>query len=117
MHLHGAGPRASQVHRGFDGQPPRGSDIFGLGMWHGGALACRGRGGLGGGWAGGLAGAVVGAGVVEQGGDGAGVSWVRVGPDGDLVGVVVVEGVDVEGGEQGLLDPVGGVGDDAGEGG
>jgi hypothetical protein len=29
-----AGPRPSQVHRGFDGQPPRGSDIFALGMWH-----------------------------------------------------------------------------------
>jgi hypothetical protein len=32
-----ADPRPSQVHCGFDGQPPRGSDIFGLGMWHGNA--------------------------------------------------------------------------------
>ena len=27
-------PGPSQVHRGFDGQPPRGPDIFGLGVWH-----------------------------------------------------------------------------------
>jgi hypothetical protein len=26
--------RCSQLNRGFDGQPPRGPDIFGLGMWH-----------------------------------------------------------------------------------
>jgi hypothetical protein len=29
-----AGPRQSNVHRSLDGQPPPGSDIFGLDVWH-----------------------------------------------------------------------------------
>ena len=29
-----ADPGRSHVHRGFDGQPPRGSDIFGLDVWY-----------------------------------------------------------------------------------
>jgi hypothetical protein len=42
----------------------------------------------------------------------AGVAGVMVGPDGDLVLVVAVEGVDVERGVEGFFDPVGGGGQD-----
>lgn len=60
------------------------------------------RGGAGSGCCG--AGVVVGAGVGEQGGDGAGGVFGEAGPDGDLVHVLVVEGLDVERGQEGLLD-------------
>ena len=60
---------------------------------------------------------VVGAGVGEQGGDDAGCVLSERCPDGDLVRFLVVEGVDVERDEQGLLDPVGCVGQDPGGGG
>src|ERR1700747_2059802 len=60
------------------------------------------------GW-GGWVGVAVGGGVAEQGGDGAGGVVGEGGPDGDLVLVVPVEGLDVERGEQGFFDLVGGV--------
>ena len=38
----------SELNRGFDSQPPRRPDIFGLGMWHWGTPACPlGRAGVG----------------------------------------------------------------------
>src|SRR6266496_2016594 len=63
---------------------------------------------------GGGAGVAVGAGVVEQGGDGAGCVVGEGGPDGDLVLVAAVEGLDVERGEQGFFDPGRRVGQDVG---
>src|SRR5215469_10429313 len=67
----------------------------------------RGRGG----------GVVVGAGVGEQGGDGAGGVVGEAGPDGDLVKVAAVQGLDVERGEQGLFYPVGRIRQDSSDGG
>src|SRR5690242_12484200 len=56
-------------------------------------------------------GVAVGAGVVEQGGGGAGGVAGEGGPDGDLAEVVAVEDRDVERGQQAFLDPVGGGGE------
>src|SRR5712664_4131519 len=67
-------------------------------------------------WGGG-AGVAVGAGVGEQGRDGAGGVFCQGSPDGDLVLVVAVEGLDVECGEEGFFDPGRGVGEQCGGGG
>lgn len=64
-------------------------------------------------WGGG-AGVAVGAGVGEQCVDGTWCVAGDGGPDGDLVLVVPVEGLDVEGGQEGGFDPVGGVGEGGG---
>jgi hypothetical protein len=54
---------------------------------------------------------VVGAGVVEQGGDRVGGGVGDGGPDGGLLHVLAVEGLDVERGVQACLDGGGGVGE------
>ena len=54
---------------------------------------------------GGVAGVAVGAGVVQQGRDGPGRVFGQASPDGDLVHVAAVEGLDVERGQQGFFDP------------
>jgi hypothetical protein len=69
-------------------------------------------GGDGGGLLGG-GGVVVGAGVGEEGGEGLGGGVGDGGPDGDLVQVLAVEALDVQGGEQSLNERFGGVTQDA----
>jgi hypothetical protein len=63
---------------------------------------------------GGAAGVAVGAGVGQQGRDGPGGVVRQGSPDGDLVHVAAVEGLDVERGEQGFLDPGRGGGEHVG---
>ena len=62
-------------------------------------------------------GVVVGAGVGEQGGDGAGSVFGEAGPDGDLMVLLVIEGLDAERVDEGCLDPFGRAGQEAGGGG
>ena len=57
------------------------------------------------------AGVTIGAGVVKQGGDGAGGVAGEGCPDGDLVHVAAVEDLDVERGQQGFADAGRGVGE------
>ena len=66
-------------------------------------------------WAGGLCRRR--CGVVDQGGDDAGGVFGQDGPDGDLVGVLAVQGVDVEDRKQCFFNPGRGVGQDPGGGG
>jgi hypothetical protein len=63
------------------------------------------------GWGGGV---VAGAGLADEGVDGAGGLVGQGSPDGDLVHVFVVEGLDVEGVDEGFFDPVRGVGEGCG---